>query len=61
MVDTIITSNLARFKAFMSESRGDNVYEGYHLDNGGMLEMSLNNADTHELIERDVTRQNGLA
>jgi len=59
--DTIVSSDLARFKTFVSKPRGDNVYEGYDLNADGMVEMSLYDADTHELVDRELFGQNGLA
>ena len=61
MSDTIISSDLVRFKTFVSKPRGDNVYEGYDLNADGMVEMSFYDADSHELVDREVFGQNGLA
>jgi hypothetical protein len=61
MSDTIISSDLPRFYAFLLKPRGDDVYEGYDLNNDGMVEMSVYDADTHEIIDREVFGQNGLA
>lgn len=61
MSDTIASSDLARFKTFVSKPRGDNVYEGYGLNADGMVEMSVYDADTHELVDRELFGQNGLA
>jgi hypothetical protein len=61
MRDTIVSSDLPRFNAFLSKPRGDDVYEGYDLNVDGMVEMSVFDADTHEVIDREVFANNGLA
>lgn len=61
MHDTIVPSDLPQFNAFVSKPRGDDVYEGYDINIDGMVEMSVYNADTHEVIDREVFEQNGLA
>jgi hypothetical protein len=61
MRDTIASSDLPRFDAFLSISRGDDIYEGYELNVDGMVEMSVYDADTHDIIDREVFKQNGLA
>jgi hypothetical protein len=61
MRDTIISSDLPRFDAFLSKPRGDDIYEGYDLNIDGMVEMSVYDADTHKVIDREVFGQNGLA
>jgi hypothetical protein len=61
MSDTINSSDLPRFHAFLLKPRGNDVYEGYDLNNDGMVEMSVYDADTHETIDREVFGQNGLA
>jgi hypothetical protein len=61
MSDTIISSDLPRFHAFLLKPRGDDVYEGYGLNIDGMVEMSVYDADTHEIIDRRALGQNGLA
>ncbi|KAI4854561.1 hypothetical protein E4T44_00085 [Aureobasidium sp. EXF-8845] len=61
MRDTIVSSDLPRFNAFLSKSRGDDVYEGYDLDVDGMVEMTVYDADTHKVIDREVFANNGLA
>lgn len=37
------------------------MYEGYDLNVDGLVEMSVYDADTHEIIDREVFGQNGLA
>jgi hypothetical protein len=61
MRDTIASTDLTRFNAFLSKPRGDDIYEGYDLNIDGMVELSVYDADTHKVIDREVFGQNGSA
>ncbi|KAI5235798.1 hypothetical protein E4T43_09032 [Aureobasidium subglaciale] len=61
MRDTILPQDLPRFLAFLSKDRGGDIFEGYDLNDNGKIVYTFYNADTNEVLEREIFEDNGNA
>ncbi|KAI5204453.1 hypothetical protein E4T39_03636 [Aureobasidium subglaciale] len=61
MHDTIFPKDLPRFEAFLDKERGDNTFDSYDVNSDGKVELRIHDADTNEVIDREVFEDNGNA